>query len=80
MWIYHGVNRYTRSQFGVTIWIHESISNIIECYKFWNDRILETRLKIHRGHITILRVYVPTEGREELSEEVYETLKKISDK
>jgi len=30
--------------------------------------------------LTVLRVYVPTEGRGELSEEYYETLQKILDK
>ena len=43
---YSGVNRYTRGQLGVTIWTNKSISNKTEYYKFWNDRIIETRLKI----------------------------------
>jgi len=59
------------------IWIHKSISNIIDHYKFWNDRVIETRLKKQRGHLTILGVYAPTEGRDELNEEFYETLQKI---
>jgi hypothetical protein len=46
MVIYSGVNRYTRGQLGVTTWINKSISNKIEYYKFWNDRIIETRLKV----------------------------------
>jgi hypothetical protein len=46
MVIYNGVNRYTRGQLGVMIWTNKSISNKIEYYKFWNDRIIETRLKI----------------------------------
>jgi hypothetical protein len=46
MVIYSGVNRYTRGQLGVMIWTRKSISNKIEYYKFWNDRIIETRLKI----------------------------------
>jgi hypothetical protein len=57
--------------------IHKSISNQTECYKFWNDRIRETRLEVHRGHLTILGVYGPREGREQLSTEFYETLQKI---
>jgi hypothetical protein len=40
------VNRYTRGQLGVMIWIHKSILNKIEYYKFWNDKIIGTRLKI----------------------------------
>jgi hypothetical protein len=46
MVIYSGVNRYTRDQLGVMIWTSKSIPNKIEYYKFWNDRIIETRLKI----------------------------------
>jgi len=49
-------------------------------YTFWNDRIIETRLKTQRGHLTILGVYTPTEARDELTEEFYETLQKILDK
>ena len=37
-------------------------------------------LKIHRGHLTILGGYVSTAGREELSEEFYDTLEKIMDR
>jgi len=33
-----------------------------------------------KGHLTILAVFAPTEGRDELNEEFYETLQKIFDK
>jgi len=46
MVIYSGVNKYTRGQLGITIWTNKSISNKVEYYKFWNERIIETRLKI----------------------------------
>ena len=63
------------------IWLHKSIANKREYYKFWNNRFIETRLKVQRGHLTVLRVvYVPTEGREELNKELYEMLHKILDK
>ena len=75
--IYSGVDRHTR---GVMILIHKSISNKIDLYKFWNDRIIETRLKTQLEHLTILGVYAPTEGRDELNEEFYETLQKLLDK
>jgi len=55
--IYSGVNRYTSGQSAVMIWVHKSISNKIDYYKFWSDRIIETRVKTQRGHLTILRVY-----------------------
>ena len=56
-----------------------SISNKIEYYKFWDVRIIEIRLKMHKGHLTILGVYVSREGKEELSEELYGTLQTILD-
>ena len=62
------------------IWIHKSITNKRHHYKFWNDRVIETRLKTRWGHSTILGVYVATEGRDELDEEFYETQQKILDK
>jgi CRISPR/Cas system CSM-associated protein Csm2 small subunit len=77
---YSGVDRHIRGQSGVMIWIHKLISNKIDHYKFWNDRVTETRLKTQRGHLTILGVYAPTEGRDELNEELYETLQKRLDK
>jgi len=80
MVIYRGVDRHIRGQSGIMIWIHKSISNRIDHYKFWNDRVIETRLKTQRGHLTILGVYGMTEGMEELNEEFYETLQKILDK
>ena len=78
--IYSGVHRHVRGQSGVMIWIHKSISNNIDHYTFWNDRLIETRLKTQRGHLTTLGEYAPTEGRDELNEEFYETLQKILDK
>ena len=57
--------------------IHKSTSNKTDHYKFWNKRVIETRLKTQREHLTILGVYAPTEDRDE---EFYETLRKILDK
>jgi exonuclease III len=42
--IYSGVKRYTRGHSGVMICTSKSVSNKIEYCKFWNDRIIETRL------------------------------------
>jgi Endonuclease/Exonuclease/phosphatase family. len=69
----------TRGQSVIMMWIHKSISNKTEYYKFWNNRITETRLKVHTGHLTILGVYAPTKDREELKEEFYKTLQKLLD-
>jgi len=53
------------------IWIHNSISNKIDHSKFWNDRVIETKLRTQREHLTILGVYAQTEGRDELNKEFY---------
>jgi len=36
-------NRYIRGQSGDMTWIHISISNKTEYYKYWNSRIRETK-------------------------------------
>jgi exonuclease III len=43
--IYSGVDRHVRGQSGVMIWLHKSVSNNIDHYTFWKDRVIETRLK-----------------------------------
>jgi hypothetical protein len=43
MVIYSGVDRHVRGQSRVMIWLHKSISNNIDHYTFWNDRVTETR-------------------------------------
>ena len=80
MVIYSGMDRHISGQSGVMIWIHKSIVDKIDHYKFWNIRVIETRLKTQKAHLTILAVYGVTEGREELNEVFYDTLQKILDK
>ena len=63
----------------VMVWVHKSISNRIDRYKLWNDRVIEPRLITQRGHLTILGVHAAREGREELNEGFYETLQKALD-
>jgi len=53
---------------GFMIWIHKSIANKTDHYKLWNNRVIEARMKTQREHLTILAVYAPTEGRDELNE------------
>jgi exonuclease III len=48
--------------------------------QFWNERILEVRLKLSRGTLTILGLYAPEEGREEDSDEFYKQLQDIYNK
>jgi hypothetical protein len=46
---YHGVGKNERAQAGVMLIIHESLRSVIDSYTFWNERILEVRLKTPRG-------------------------------
>jgi len=55
---YSRVKRYISGQLRVMMWVRKSISVRTVYYKFWNDRIIEARLTIHQGHLTILVVYV----------------------
>jgi CRISPR/Cas system CSM-associated protein Csm2 small subunit len=78
--IYSGVNRYTRSQLGVMICVHKSFRYKIAYYKLLNNRNYCNKTKTHRGHLKILGVYVPIEGKKQNREEFYETLQNILDK
>jgi hypothetical protein len=49
--IYSGVERHTGGQSGVMIWVHKSMSNKIDHYKIWDDRVIETRLKTQMWHL-----------------------------
>jgi len=50
---------------GVMIWIHKSLRYKVAYYKFWSDRNYRNKTKTHRGHLKILGVYAPTEGKKE---------------
>mgnify|MGYP002224294368 CR=1 FL=1 len=78
--IYSGVSRFTRGQSGVVILIHKSMAHRIEHYTFWTDRIIEVRLRINRGYLTVIGLYAPNEGKHKLTEEFYEKLQSIFDK
>jgi hypothetical protein len=65
--IYSGVKQSVRAQSGVMIWVHKSLSKTTDHYKYWNERILEIRCKINREYLTILGLYAPEEGRQELT-------------
>jgi hypothetical protein len=78
--IYSGVNRNIRAQSEVMIWVHKTISNKIDYYKFWTDRIIEVTLSINRGYVTVIGLYAPEEGREELSNTLYDELQNVINK
>lgn len=74
--IYSGVDMTKRAQCGVAILIHNRWRNKIESYTYINERLVITRLKISRGHLTIIGAYAPEEGKTEETELFYEELQK----
>jgi exonuclease III len=59
--------------------IHKSLQSAIDNYTFWNERIIEARLILTRGYITVLSIYASVEGKEE-SKSFYKLLQKVVDK
>ena len=77
---YSGVKQHIRAQAGITLMIHKKIQNTIADYTFWNERIIQIRLKISRGYLTVIRIYAPIEGEEDEStfyNKLQQTLNKI---
>lgn len=74
--IYNGKPQNERASSGVAILIDKKWKNKLHSYTFINDRILMTRFNIERGHLTIIGVYAPEEGKKEDTEEFYENLQK----
>ena len=77
--LYSGVSQETQAQSGVALIIDHKWTSRITSYSFVNDRIT-VRLKTNRGHITIIGVYAPEEGREEETRRYYKQLQKEVDK
>ena len=66
----------TRAQSGVVLITDHKWTSRITNYSLVNDRIITVRLKTNRGHITIIGVYAPEEGREEETRCFYKQLQK----
>jgi CRISPR/Cas system CSM-associated protein Csm2 small subunit len=63
------------------LWIHKSIKNQILQSTFWNERILEIKLKINRGKLTFFfSLYAPEDGRDEEGENFYNLLQEAMNK
>lgn len=71
-----GVNKDKRAVGGVMLYIHKNHENAIEHYNIWSERIVSVRMKSKQRYTTIIGIYAPEEGKEELSNEFYETLQK----
>ena len=78
--LYSGVSQKTRAQSGVALIIDHKWTSRITNYSFVNDRTITVRLKTDRGHVTIIGVYTPEEGREEETRRFYKQLQKEVDK
>jgi exonuclease III len=74
--VYSGVEQKKRASSGVAILKDQKWKNKIESYIYVNGRILITRLQIERGHLTVIGIYAPEEGRVDYTEVFYETLQK----
>lgn len=78
--IYSGVDTSKRACSGVALLIDSKWKNKLLHYTYHSDRILEARFRIPRGHLTVLAVYAPEEGRTEDTDAFYETLQRSLDK
>lgn len=78
--LYSGVNRQERARAGVILMIHKSLRSSIDYYKFWNERLIEVRIKLRRGFMTVIGTYAPVEGDEDNSELFYNKLQIIINK
>ncbi|KAJ4431193.1 hypothetical protein ANN_19790 [Periplaneta americana] len=74
--IYSGVEQTQRAVGGVGILIDEKWKRKIESYVYINERIVIVRFKIDRGHLCVIGLYAPEEGRREDTEIFYEELQK----
>jgi exonuclease III len=74
------VGKMERAQAVVMLMIHKTLQSTVDSYIFWNERIIEVRLKICRGYLTIICIYAPVEGKEEENDQFYKLLQKIIDK
>jgi hypothetical protein len=52
--------------------IHKTLTKTTQYCKFWNDRIIEARFEIKRGHLTIISLYTLEEGRIEEAKKFYQ--------
>ena len=69
-----------RAAAGVAIMIKTKLKKRIHSYTFINEIIPQLRYKLQRGHLTLIAVYAPEEGKLEQTKEFYETLQDQVDK
>jgi exonuclease III len=74
--IYSGVPRNRRAYCGVALLIDKEWKTKIRSYIFINEGTVIARFKINRGHLTVIGVCAPEEGKTEDTEILYEELQK----
>ena len=77
---YSGVDSKTRAKAGIMIMLQKRFKFAIDNYIYWNERIIQLRLKLQRGYLTIIGIYAPVEGEEEENDKFYASLQKIVSK
>jgi exonuclease III len=77
---YCGVEREVWARAGIMLMIHKCLKSAINDYTFWNERIIQMRLKRSRGYLSIIGVYASVEGEEEESDKFYQKLQTILNK
>ena len=65
--IYCGVPANQWASSGVAIAIRKDWKHKIQDYTWISDRIIETRIKVLNRNFTIVAVYAPVEGKEQVS-------------
>jgi exonuclease III len=78
--IYSGVPLNRRASCGVAVLVNKKWRNRITSYEYISERTVTTKLKIHRGHLMIVGVYAPEEGRREQKSRFYEDLQQVISK
>jgi exonuclease III len=75
--IYSGVKVTERALSGVMLMVHKSLKSNIDRYNYWSDRIIQLQLKLSRGYLTVIGIYVPIEGNEDANDCFYKLLQNM---
>lgn len=74
--LYSGVPMEKRAASGIAIMLHNKFRRKIDSYNWISDRIINVRIQIPRGYLTIIGLYAPEEGKKEESKSFYKELQK----
>lgn len=75
--VYSGVPQYKRAACGVAILLHNQWKSKIVSYSYISERMVTLRMKTERGHLTVVGVYAPEEGKYDETLLFYESLQKV---